>query len=252
MFGMTSNTPLSLLRANGIDVVVQHDELSLILANNGGSLGSETVGLLSYDEPSTYQQGVSGPISSTANSVQDGRFWWMNNTLNWIVYGALNGGPSTASAQIYTPVATPNGTTRHIDASSVDFYWFSATGSALLGAAGQLLGVANPTLDQVQRGSNYGDMISAQEKATGGNSPIYAYIEDGGPWLEDTSASNYITPSELNWAVWSSLIHGARGIIYFNHTFRRSRSNKRQSCELILSDSSTWADYFNIHSGEKY
>ena len=24
---------------------------------------------------------------------------------------------------------------------------------------------------------------------------------------------------ELNWAVWSSLIHGARGIIYFNHTF---------------------------------
>ena len=102
MFGMTSNTPLSLLRANGIDAVVQHDELSLILANNGGSLGSETVGLLSYDEPSTYQQGVSGPISSTANSVQDGRFWWMNNTLNWIVYGALNGGPSTATrANLY-------------------------------------------------------------------------------------------------------------------------------------------------------
>src|SRR5262249_49204251 len=33
------------------------------------------------------------------------------------------------------------------------------------------------------------------------------------------STANYITPPELNWAVWSSLIHGARGIIYFNHTF---------------------------------
>ena len=75
MFGMTSDTKLSLLRANGIEAVVQHQELSQILANNGGSLGSETVGLLSYDEPSTYEQGVSGPISSTANSVQDGRFW---------------------------------------------------------------------------------------------------------------------------------------------------------------------------------
>jgi hypothetical protein len=220
MFGMTSDTPLSLLRANGIDVLIQQTELSTILANNGGSLGSESVGLLSYDEASTYQQGVSGPISNTANSVQDGRFWWMNNTWNWIEYGALNGGPATTTAQLYTPVATPNGTTRHIDASSVDFYWFAATGSSLLYEAGLLEGLSGAaTLDQAQRGSNYGDMISAQEAATGGNSPIYAYIENGGPYLEDTSASNYITPAELNWAAWSSLIHGAEGIIYFNHTF---------------------------------
>ena len=220
MFGMTSDTKLSLLRTNGIEAVVQHQELSQILANNGGSLGSETVGLLSYDEPSTYEQGVSGPISSTANSVQDGRFWWLNNTSNWVVYGDLNGGPSTTTEEIYTPVATPNGTTRHIDASSVDFYFFAGQGSGLQTMAGKLDGLSGAaTLDQMHRGNNYGDLITQQEEATGGNSPIYSYIELGGPWLEDTSASYYITPEEVNWAAWSSLIHGARGIVYFNHTF---------------------------------
>ena len=220
MFGMTSDTKLSLLRANGIEAVVQQQELSQILANNGGSLGSETVGLLTRDEPTTYEEGVSGPISSTANSVQDGRFWWMNNTWNWVVYGDLNGGPSTTTEEIYTPVATPNGTTRHIDASSVDFYFFAGQGSNLQYVAGLLDGLSGAeSLDQMHRGNNYGDLITQQLEDTGGNSPIYSYIELGGPWLEDTSASYYITPEEVNWAAWSSLIHGARGIVYFNHTF---------------------------------
>ena len=181
---------------------------------------AKPLGCCRYDEPSTYEQGVSGPISSTANSVQDGRFWWMNNTWNWVVYGNLNGGPSTTTEEIYTPVATPNGTTRHIDASSVDFYFFAGQGPDLQSVAGKLDGLSGAaTLDQMHRGNNYGDLITQQLEATGGNSPIYSYIELGGPWLEDTSASYYITPEEVNWAAWSSLIHGARGIVYFNHTF---------------------------------
>ena len=181
---------------------------------------AKPLGCCRYDEPTTYEEGVSGPISSTANSVQDGRFWWLNNTSNWVVYGDLNGGPSTTTGEIYTPVATPNGTTRHIDASSVDFYFFAGQGSGLQNVAGKLDGLSGAaTLDQMHRGNNYGDLITQQEEATGGNSPIYSYIELGGPWLEDTSASYYITPEEVNWAAWSSLIHGARGIVYFNHTF---------------------------------
>ena len=58
-----------------------------------------------------------------------------------------------------------------------------------------------------------------RSRFTNGAQPVYAFIEDGGPYTEDTSSSDYITPPELNWAVWSSLIHGARGVIYFNHTF---------------------------------
>ena len=59
--------------------------------------------------------------------------------------------------------------------------------------------------------------------------------------IVDTTAATYITPPELNWAVWSSLIHGAREIIYFNHTFygpatdqttiSRTRSTRRFSLD---------------------
>ena len=66
------------------------------------------------------------------------------------------------------------------------------------------------TADQMARGSNYGDIITDEEAITGGAHQYLRYIEDGGPYTEDTSASNYITPPELNWAVWSSFIHGAK------------------------------------------
>ena len=49
--------------------------------------------------------------------------------------------------------------------------------------------------------------------------PIAQFVETGGPFTEHTTGATYITPPELNWAVWSSLIHGARQIIYFNHSF---------------------------------
>ena len=45
------------------------------------------------------------------------------------------------------------------------------------------------TPDEAARGSNYGDMIDRERAITGGTTPIYAFIEDGGPYLEDTSAS---------------------------------------------------------------
>ncbi len=128
--------------------------------------------------------------------------------------------PGTAAADLDTPVTTPNGTKRHIDASSVDLYWFAGSRSgALLGEGAVLDNLSSMTVDQAARGSNYGDVISDERAATGGSTPIYGFVEDGGPYIEDTSAADYITPPELNWAVWSELIHGARGVIYFNHSF---------------------------------
>ena len=120
-----------------------------------------------------------------------------------------------------TAVATPNGTTKHIGVSSLDQYWFagSKTGQEQyeLGLLDNL--GTSATADQAARGSNYGDVITDEEAINGGTQPIFSYIETGGPYTDDTSASDYITPPELNWAVWSSLIHGANGIIYFDHTF---------------------------------
>ena len=221
-FAFTANSFLSLMRANHISAIVNSQELSQILANNGGALGSETVGLLSMDEPGTFADGVTTPLSTTANSIQDHHFWWMNTTWNFIEYGGLD--PINSSAQVLdTLVATPNGTLRHIDEQSIDIYWFAGASSSFWqGVGGLLYNLGHDmTHDQMARGSNYGDMIDSERAFQAGHfpAPITAFIEDGGPYNEDTTASTYITPPELNWAVWSSLIHGARSIVYFNHSF---------------------------------
>ena len=47
--------------------------------------------------------------------------------------------------------------------------------------------------------------------------PVWAFVEVGHPFTENDAPT--ITGPEIRAAVWSSLIHGARGIIYFNHSF---------------------------------
>ena len=51
--------------------------------------------------------------------------------------------------------------------------------------------------------------------------PIWNFVEVGWPWQEDpaTQPQGYITPAEIRGAVWQSIIAGARGIIYFQHSF---------------------------------
>ena len=184
--------------------------------------GAETVGFLTQDELSTYASAISTPIGTTPNSVQDGRFWYMNETFNfledWIYGGPGNNSPQT---WLTTPVATPDGTTRTLDLFSVDQYFFSGANNPYYqGSLGDLDNLGqSATASEVARGSSYGDLITYEEAASGGNTPIYALIETGGPSTSNTAAASYITPPELNWAVWSSLIHGANGIEYFDHSF---------------------------------
>ena len=104
----------------------------------------------------------------------------------------------------------------------VDIYWFAGAEAPFWKSfGGGICGRQNRdmTSDEISRGSNYGDMVDYLREYTNGSIPIFQVVELGGPYTENTSASNYITPPEINWAVWSSIIHGAQGIIYFNHTF---------------------------------
>ena len=186
---------------------------------DGTGPGPETVGIIPADED--YSQAVK-VIGSLANSVQDTRFMWLQNTWVTLKPNADIGG--TPMAQIMSQkLTTPNGTQRSFNALSADFYWFSGSrDGGMLYAGGQVYNLPGPmTVDQGARGSNYGDMIDIQRSyMTANPGPVFAFIEDGEPGNSPSAtAADYITPSELNWAIWSSLIHGARGIIYFNHTF---------------------------------
>lgn len=216
-FRTTANTSLSLMKANSLDAIVDDEDAT---GPETPGMGSETVGLLSADEPSTLAAGVTGPLSTVPNAQQDGKFWYLNNTWNFIAFGGL--APQNSSAAVLsTNVLTPNGSSRHIDTQSVDDYWFSGS-VANGGTQGQdIYGLSSSMTTAEQRcGCRYGDMVDfLRSYQTAHPAPIAQFVENGGPYLQDTTPGTYITPPELNWSVWSTLIHGARQIIYFNHTF---------------------------------
>lgn len=51
----------------------------------------------------------------------------------------------------------------------------------------------------------------------GGSKPVWAFVELGHPFAETDSLT--ATAPQIRAAVWSSVIHGARGVVYFNHSF---------------------------------
>ena len=50
-----------------------------------------------------------------------------------------------------------------------------------------------------------------------GRTPIWVFVEVGHPFTESDAPT--IEPHQVRDAVWSGIIHGARGVAYFNHNF---------------------------------
>jgi hypothetical protein len=219
---------LSVMRSNGLYLIAQADELSAILSNNGGSLGSETVGINVFDEPTTYAQAI-GAIQRVANVHQDNRLLYENYTHNQLSFFDVEG--HRMDDLLNDLIATPNGTRRHLDLASVDIYWMAGNNGADGGAysSATLYNRSTLSTDERRRGARYGDMIDWMRLGnpihghapyqTTYPAPTSVFIETGGPYTENRSIGDYIQPRELNAAIWSVLIHGARYLQYFQHTF---------------------------------
>jgi hypothetical protein len=217
---------MALAAANGISGVRQCGGSAY-----GGNLSANEVGLLTWDEPSNrtgneqYLAGISRPISGTTNARQDTRFWHVNGDSHQAAGQAYAGGPApgTPASEYSDLIATPNGTLRHVDIISMDIYFFSGDEWGYLnGTTGwghTIYGTADFTSAMAERGSCYGDMIDISRTQQAGHypAPIMALIEDGNPF-DAAQASNFIRPAEYNWAMWASLIHGARGFDIFDHS----------------------------------
>jgi hypothetical protein len=71
--------------------------------------------------------------------------------------------------------------------------------------------------------ASYGDTVARMrflDGMDGARTPIWNFVESGWPFTESASAGGRaIAPAELRAAVWHSLIAGARGIIWFQHSF---------------------------------
>jgi hypothetical protein len=106
------------------------------------------------------------------------------------------------------------------DVVSADTYWFTdpficgpSEGGAVFAAGGQL------AAEKCRLAANYGWTVERLRSLVtpAMSKPVWAFVEVGHPFTE-ADAPN-ITGPEIRAAVWSSLIHGARGIVYFNHNF---------------------------------
>lgn len=103
---------------------------------------------------------------------------------------------------------------------SDDVYWFTDPGGACSQwEGGDLFNNATaPLTDQeCRRASNYGAIVERMRHLADYSMPIWNFVEVGHPFGENDAAT--ITPAQVRAAVWHSIIAGARGIIYFNHSF---------------------------------
>ena len=214
---VTGDENMSTLRSAGVTAIAAGDSAS--------NFGSETVGG-HVEEPSNWSD-----ITSQANSLNSlfglsGRFLQGSFTWNQLYYEDLNGsvcggsGTMTMQQVFSCTSGMPGG--KHLNIATDDLYYFAGSGSSDIQYTGGNVenNGGTATAAQMSRGSNYGDMVDIMRgwlQSPAQDAPIAPYIEteDGlltGPGVRE------ITPPELNWAVWSTILHGARMVIYFGTT----------------------------------
>lgn len=88
------------------------------------------------------------------------------------------------------------------DATSVDYYWWT------------------DPYENKPNAFGYGEAVDWQRRYArmdDPHKPIWMFVENSRPWNDTTSPA--ITPAQMEAATWNSIVHGARGIIYFIHDF---------------------------------
>ena len=71
-----------------------------------------------------------------------------------------------------------------------------------------------------RKGASYGwtvNRIRTLDGLDGRRQPVWGFVEVGHPFRDDTAPT--ISAPQMRAAVWHSIIAGARGIVYFNHSF---------------------------------
>lgn len=127
------------------------------------------------------------------------------------------------------------------DVVSVDTYWFTDRAICADGEGGGLIDPSAGRLpaERCHRAANYGRTIDRVRSLVDppGTKPVWSFVEVGHPFTEDDYPT--IEPAQLTAAVWSSIIHGARGIVYFNHSFGGpcvSQHALREPCYAAVRD----------------
>src|SRR5262245_25670673 len=201
---LTANSDASLVAARGMHFVAHHGEwLSRpSMAIRGWELDDEVD--MRFPAPGGFRR----LTDIVARIPADGRFRYANygkGVAFWL---------SETDASRYVN-AFP-----HV--VSVDNYWFTDGNICSASEGGRLI-AGTPrrlTEGECRLAANYGHTVDRVRHLDGmdrSRQPVWAFVEVGHPFSENHWPS--ITPAQMRAAVWHSLIAGARGIMYFNHSF---------------------------------
>jgi hypothetical protein len=233
---VTADTDLTMLKNAAIWV--------LLAPGEGSNPGSETIGW-HIEEPSTWSSIVSD-VQGIGSGLT-GRFLQVAFTWNQLYYGTISGAPgnSTMPYVMSWPISTSVGN-RHLNIPGDDEYWFAAspTGFGQTYPGGNIYNNGiRLTTDQMARGDHYGDMVDTMrgwvttatpQSSAAPNCP-YIETEDG---LVGDAGFRRILPQEWNWADWSTIVHGARCLLYFGTTSNYGSGSTFGFSQSILSGAS--------------
>ena len=201
---LTGNSNLSLVRRNGMKAILQQDEW-----RPSAAAGPQTAGWELRDEIDMQMNAVAGyaELQRIKSSLPaDGRLRY-NNFGKGVVFWLNN----FEAGRFVNAVDLP----------STDIYWFTDNNGCGRSEGGRLLtgGRRELTDTECHRAANYGAQVRRVRGLVSprGSKPVWTFVELGHPMSQDHWPS--ITPSQIRAAVWHSLIAGARGITYFNHSF---------------------------------
>src|SRR5262245_14023525 len=197
---LTDNSDLGLVRSSGMHALVQGDQFSPHPGINGWFLADEVD--MTHGPGAGYDE-MRRIADATAH---DGRIRYSNygkGVLFW-----ESDGEAARFVNAYQDIV------------SADAYFFTDDNICSGTEGGSILaGGADLSPAQCHRAANYGASVSRVRSLVNphGSKPVWAIVELGHPFSEADWPT--ITPAEVRAAVYQSLIAGARGIVYFNHTF---------------------------------
>jgi hypothetical protein len=200
--GLTANSTLSTIRVSGMKVLLQQDEWR----SRASSVGRETMGWGLLDE-----------IDMSAENPRAGRAALRSVVRQLPDDGRLRYNNFGKGVAFWLDDADAAGYVNGVDVASADVYWFTDGNVCGQGEGGAEPGVV--TRNGCHVAANYGWTVKRLRALVRpkGSKPVWAFVEVGHPFTE--AAWPAITPAQVRAAVWHSLIAGARGVIYFNHSF---------------------------------
>ncbi len=220
---------LNFSNVNGpnMDMTLLHDNgIWNIEEQVNTNIGNETIGW-HVEEPGSWD--ASGDTTSVVYQVNNmpgalpGRFLQTCFTAGQLGWNSLSGAPGAGTMPYVmgTDIATSSGNV-HLTLPGADKYWFATQNMSQSQSDGGVIemGTAGATPDQMARGTNYGDQIDLMREWVASSpavpAPVWpAYVENDDGLLA-SQGGVVIQPTQMNWAVWSELIHGARAICYFS------------------------------------